>query len=312
MTEVDVTGINPIAHPELASWEWPVALDLFIAGLVGGLMILTAVLRRRQDDAWARAVRIADLSALPLLAVGLSLLFLDLSYKLHAWRFFVAFEPTSAMSWGSWIIATSAVVLALRACVALTDTAWFTDQRGWSRSVVGAIASFWKPRARWLDVAGLVAGTALASYTGLLLSTIPARPLWDSALVVPLFLVTGLGAAAAFVGLFLSADAYRRLTPAAMTVGVAEIALVGAFLTSLAAGTAATRRAAASLLTGPYGPMFWVVLVAGLLIPLGIEAMEHRRFRVPRLVGRSVPLVKLAGRAGLRFVIVLAGLQTLV
>ena len=31
-------------------------------------------------------------------------LFLDLEYKLHVFRFYTSFEPTSPMSWGAWIL----------------------------------------------------------------------------------------------------------------------------------------------------------------------------------------------------------------
>jgi formate-dependent nitrite reductase membrane component NrfD len=312
MTEVDVTGVNPIDYPELTTWGWPVVAYLFLGGLVGGLMILTAVLRWRRDETWARAIRIADLWALPLLALGLFLLFLDLSYKVHAWRFFLAFEPTSAMSWGSWILVVAAVVLALRAYLQLPATTWFASRTPmWIRTPVTAAASFLEPRVRWLDGASIVVGTALALYTGILLSTIPARPLWDSVVLAPLFLVSGVAAAGAFVGLFLSPAAHRRLTPTSMGLCAAELTLIVAFLASLALGTPATRRAAEMLLSWPYGTFFWVVVVvAGLLLPFTIEAMEMRHFTVPGMLSRSAPLLKLTGSAGLRFVIVLAGLQT--
>ncbi len=311
MTEIDVTGVNPIDWPELATWDWAVVAYLFIGGLVGGLMILTAVLRWRRDETWAKAIRIVDLWALPLLGAGLFLLFLDLSYKVHAWRFFLAFEPTSAMSWGSWILVIAAVVLALRACLQLPTTTWFDRLPGFVRTPVGTVASFLAPRVRWLDGASIVVGTALAFYTGILLSTIPARPLWDSVVLAPLFLVSGVAAAGAFVCLFLSPVAHRRLTPTAMGLCAAELALIAAFLISLAIGTPATREAVATLVSWPYGTIFWVVVVvAGLLLPLTIEAFEMRRIRMPELLSRAAPWLKLTGSAGLRFVIVLAGLHT--
>ncbi len=312
MTEVDVTGVNPIDYPQLTTWEWPVVAYLFLGGLVGGLMILTAVLRWRRDDTWARAIRIVDLWALPLLALGLFLLLLDLSYKVHAWRFFLAFEPTSAMSWGAWILVVAAVVLALRACLQLPSTTWFAERMpGWIRTPVNAVASFLEPRVRWLDIASIVVGTALALYTGILLSTIPARPLWDSVLLAPLFLVSGVAAAGAFVCLFLSPEAHRRLTPTAMGLCAAELTLIAGFLLSLVIDTPATRRAVEILVSWPYGVFFWiVVVVGGLLLPFTIEAMELRRFRLPELLSRAAPWLKLTGSVGLRLVIVLAGLQT--
>ena len=313
MFEVDVTGVNPVDYPELATWEWPVAAYLFVGGLVGGLMIISAFWRLRRQDTWARAIRIVDLWAFPLLALGLLFLFLDLSYKLHAWRFFVTFQPTSAMSWGSWILLIAAVLLILRAALHLPGTSWFTSERGpaWFRRLVSAIAAAVEPRTRVLDWASIFIGAGLAFYTGILLSTIPARPLWDSVLLAPLFLVSGVAAAGAFACLFLSPDAHRRMTPLAMSLCAIELVVIGGFIATLLAGTPATQRSFEMLAGWPFGAIFWgVVVVAGLLVPFTIEAIELRRGSVPGPLGRSAPVLKLLGSAGLRFVIVLAGLQT--
>lgn len=313
MDEVDVTGINPIDYPELGTWEWPVAAYLFVGGLVGGLMILAGIWRLRRQNTWTRAIRIVDLWALPLLALGLFFLFLDLSYKLHAWRFYVAFEPTSAMSWGAWILLVAGLLLLLRASLHIPNTQWFEAGKGPTRlrRAVMALHTATAPRTQTLDLASVVIGVALAFYTGVLLSTIPARPLWDSVLLAPLFLVSGVAAAGAFACLFLSPEAHRRLTPVAMGLCLVELTLIGAFSVSLATGTQATRDAFEILLSWPFGALFWgLVVVAGLVVPFSIEAMELRRGSVPEPIGRAAPILKLLGSAGLRFVIVLAGLQT--
>lgn len=314
MTETGVTGVNPIDYPELTTWEWPVAGYLFLGGLVGGLMVMVAVLRLRRDPLFDRAIRIADLWAIPLLGLGLLLLFLDLSYKLHAWRFFTTFQVSSAMSWGSWILLISMIVLALRASLQLPKTAWFVDDRAprWLDASVTSLARSLGRHTQALDIVTIVLGACLAFYTGILLSTIPARPLWDSAVLAPLFLVSGIAAGGAFLCLFLSPQAHRKLTPTAMVLCAAELLLIGGFFASLALGTPATRHAGEILLSWPFGAFFWfVVVVSGLLLPLTIESAEMRRLRVPDPLSRSAPVLKLIGSAGLRFVIVLAGLQTL-
>ncbi len=47
----------------------------------------------------------------------------------------------------------------------------------------------------------IVLGVALGIYTGILLDTMVARPLWNSAILGPLFLFSGLSAGAAMVHL---------------------------------------------------------------------------------------------------------------
>ena len=54
---------------------------------------------------------------------------------------------------------------------------------------------------RVIAVANMVLGVVLGIYTGILLSALGARPLWNSAILGPLFLVSGLSSAAAFVHL---------------------------------------------------------------------------------------------------------------
>lgn len=314
MSEIDLTGANPVTHPDLTTWQWPVAAYLFLGGLVGGLMILVAVFRLRRDHTFDRAVRLGDLWALPLLATGLLMLFLDLSYKFHAWRFFAVFRMTSAMSWGAWILLAAAAILMLRLSVHLPQAAWFAAGR-WIpsrlRRVVTTLGSRVAAHTRSLDVISILMGAALALYTGILLSTIPARPLWDSAALAPLFLVSGVASAGAFVCLFLAPEGHRRLRPTAIGLCAGELGLIAAFFATLAAGTDATSGAVEILLGWPYGALFWAVVVAiGLLVPVAIETAEARRRTVPAGLSRTAPVLKLLGSAGLRVVIVLAGLQT--
>lgn len=313
MPEIDLTGANPISFPDLVTWEWPVAVYLFLGGLVGGLMILVAVFRLRRDSMFDRAVRIADMWAIPLLGFGLFMLFADLSYKVHAWRFFTTLQISSAMSWGSWILLTAGLILVLRLSVHLPSTRWFTDERGpdFVRRPLRALGLRASDHTHSLDWASVAVGAALAFYTGILLSTIPARPLWDSVVLAPLFLVSGIAAAGAFVCLFLPPRAHRRLTPTAMALCGGELVLIGAFFATLGFGTRATGRAVATLFEWPFGFAFWgLVVFVGLLAPLSIETAELRNRAVPVGLSRSAPALKLLGSVGLRLVIVLAGLQT--
>ena len=313
MAEIDLTGANPGTHPELTTWEWPVAAYLFLGGLVGGLMILMAVLRLRKGRIFERAIRIADLWALPLLAAGLLMLFLDLSYKVHAWRFFTTFRVSSAMSWGSWILLAAGAVLVLRLSVHLPATSLFRSERVplRVRRPVTVLGSRVSTHTRALDGVSIAVGTTLAFYTGILLSTIPARPLWDSVILAPLFLVSGVAAAGAFVCLFLPLQDHRRLTPTAMALCGGELVLIAAFFATLGFGTEATSRAAGTLMGPPFGLVFWGLVVGtGRLVPLAIETAETRDMEVPGLLSRAAPVLKLIGSAALRFVIVVAGLQT--
>lgn len=311
MSEIDLTGVNEITYPIVETWEWPVAAYLFLGGLVAGLMILGAFLRLRGEPLFRRAVLLADLFALPLLALGLLMLFIDLTNRWNAWRFFTTFQVTSAMSWGSWILFLSGVVLVLRIARHIPES--LPSARLRRLQGPATLARTWALRIdqRLLDIVTIALGVGLGFYTGVLLSSIAARPLWNTAVLAPLFLVSGLASGGAFLCLFISREAHHRLVPLSLGLCGAEGLLLLAYLVSLWFGTLATQRAGDVLLGGGFGFTFWfVVVLAGLAFPLSVEMADWLRRRVLRVVERAAPVLKLVGSGALRFVIVFAGLQT--
>jgi len=155
-------------------------------------------------------------------------------------------------------------------------------------------------------VANIALGTSLGVYTGVLLSTLGARPLWNSALLGPLFLLSGLSAAAAFVHLVArDRDEQVLLARADNAFLGMELAVIGLFLIGLVTSTQAHADAASLLLGGPYTAVFWVFVVGvGLVLPLGIQSLATRHVIQHTPVA---PILVLAGGLLLRFVIVYAG-----
>jgi formate-dependent nitrite reductase membrane component NrfD len=308
--EIDLTGVDPLTFPETATWEWHIALYLFIGGLVAGVMVIGAILRLRKADGYDRGLRIVEMASLPLIAVGLLLLFLDLGNGWNSWRFYTTFQPTSAMSWGSWILLFVGIVLAIRVARHIADAGWRPKGRlaGVARMIerIGALA-----RARWMDVVFAVLGLGLGVYTGVLLSTIPARPLWNSPVLPVLFLVSGIAVGGAFLCLFLEEEPHLRLVPVVIALCATELAAIGGLVWWLSAGSEATADAAGLLTGGGYALALWGgVVVFGLLIPVSIEVAEWMRRSVPAVLSRIAPYLKLGGGVVLRFVIVYAGLQS--
>ena len=305
--EIEITGTNPEAFPELATWGWPVAGYLFLGGLVAGMMILAAVLRRR-EAVYQDAVKKADLLALPLLVLGLILLWLDLGNRWNAWRFFTTFEVTSAMSWGSWILLAASGLLALRAAQALVDPDGPIRLPSWLRSPLEIGARFAGRLGRTLDILAITIGVSLGFYTGILLSSISARPLWDSIWLAPLFLASGLASAGAFICLIAIEETHHRLAPFSMALCGVEASLLVAYLVGLRVASPERGVAATLLTSGSYSWAFWGVVIAiGLAIPLGIEIGERREVIGPR-AAKAAPVMKLTGAFGLRAVILFAGL----
>ncbi len=188
---------------------------------------------------------------------------------------------------------------------------------------------------RALAWANILLGVALGIYTGILLNTMVARPLWNSAILGPLFLFSGLSAGAAMVHLASvmrggrpapqgmlggalaaalaqplgseppakgTADALVRADLAFLAI---ELVLIGLLLANLYTSSASHAAAAALIVSGPYAWTFWGAIVGlGLLVPLVMQGLELGH-RIPHTV---VPaLLVLAGGFALRWVMVSAG-----
>jgi formate-dependent nitrite reductase membrane component NrfD len=308
MIEVTTTRQNSLIDPTMHIWHGEIPLYLFLGGLVAGLMVISGLwLLRSARGPRSRALALLPWAAPVLLSVGMVFLWLDLENGFNAFRFYLAFQPASPMSWGSWILIavypvtiglawqTTPADLRARVHRRLREPAWLARVNGW----LGA-------RERGLGLASVVLGAALGIYTGVLLGTLAARPLWNSAILGPLFLVSGLSTGAAFMLLTRLDAGERRLLARADVwfIGV-ELFLIGIWLAGLMSGGAASRAAGGTLLGGPYTAAFWSLVVAlGLVTPLVAEWVELRRGEVP---GRFAAGLVLVGGLALRWIVVFAG-----
>jgi formate-dependent nitrite reductase membrane component NrfD len=303
MIELLTTRHNPLVDPTLHVWDWQIPVYLFLGGWVAGSMVLTGYFQRRARMPGQRSVsdRLPWVGLL-LISLGMGALFLDLEHKLYVWRMYLTLQPLSPMSWGGWILLLVYPVLALGALATL-PAGWLD---GWP-----ALARFARQlespaAARWLGLANIVVGIALGVYTGILLSSLGARPLWASAVLGPLFLVSGLSAGAAFAHLVAPDHGEQeQLIRFDNLFLVTELALIALFLIGHLTAGAVHAEAAQLLLGGPYTAVFWVLVVGlGILLPLAIQSLMVTGRLKHTLVA---PLLVLLGGLALRFVIVFAG-----
>lgn len=286
LAELTVNRSNPMVDPGLHVWGWEIPVYLFLGGLVAGMMILSGHLlltgRSRRPDS---AFRKLPVLGFVLLSLGMLALFLDLEHKAYVWRLYTTFEITSPMSWGAWILLLVYPVL---------------------------IATFFISRVERPEIVRLVGvlnaalGASLGIYTGILLSSLGARPLWNSALLGPLFLMSGLSSAAALVHMVARDREERDLFARADNVFLGtELVLLGLFFLGLLSSTRVHLEAARLLLGGPYTAVFWVFVVGlGIVVPLIVQPLAVRhRIRHTAIA----PLLVIAGGLALRFVLVNAG-----
>lgn len=322
MNEYTTTRNNPLIDPGLHVWHYEVPAYLFLGGLVAGIMVLAGLwMLRSPDQAHSRALSLLPWAAPILLSLGMLFLWLDLENRFNVFRFYLTVEPTSPMSWGSWIllgIYPASILLALRmlpADLRACPVSSLARRIGRLELARRADASFTR-LMHWVDshtreiaFANVVLGVGLGIYTGILLGSLGARPLWNSAILGPLFLVSGLSTGAAFMMLYALKDSERvTLGRMDMVLIVVELALIGLWITGLATGGAVAREAVGVILGGSYTAAFWTLVVSvGLIAPLMAEWLELKHGAVP---GRLAGVLVLVGGFALRWILVYAGQHT--
>jgi formate-dependent nitrite reductase membrane component NrfD len=303
MIELVTTRANPMIDPTLHVWGWEVPVYLFLGGWVAGSLVLSGWLMRQGRRPGEGSVGyVLPWFGLVLLSLGMGALFLDLEHRLYVWRMYLTFQPASPMSWGGWILVLVYPFLALAALA----------------SIPGDLLARWPgltrfaerlrdPGAlRWLGSASITVGIALGIYTGILLSSLGARPLWASAALGPLFLVSGMSTGAAFAHVIARDPAEQATLLRADNAFLAvELALIALFLIGHLTAGEVHANAAGLLLGGPYTAVFWVLVVGlGLVLPLAIQSLMASHRIAHTLVA---PLLVIFGGLALRFVIVSAG-----
>lgn len=304
MHELAGTRSNHLIDPSLHIWGWEIPVYLFLGGMVAGMMIISGffLLRGRYRETRSCSTTLPFLSMV-LLSVGMLALFLDLEYKVHVWRMYATFQPTSPMSWGSWILLLVYPALFLNMLVRPPE--WISARvplfARWSQSLHTHPAG-----TRAVGVANMVLGGMLGSYTGILLSAFGARPLWNSSVLPLLFLASGLSSATAFVVLTARDPGEREILARALLAFLGtELVLFALFLIGLGTSTRVHSQAAAFLVSGPPAPTFWVFDIGlGIVLPLFLLSLSvrHRTRHTP-----VAPILVILGGLALRFLMVEAG-----
>lgn len=304
MHELSITRHNPLIDPILHVWSWQIPVYLFLGGLVAGMMIISGyfMFSGRYKETKCSCFYLPLLSFL-FLSLGMLSLFMDLEHKLFFWRLYTTFRITSPMSWGAWILLLVYPALILNIIIRVPDfirnriskTGEWSDKIKKHPFVIKSIG-----------VLNMVLGALLGVYTGILLSTLTGRPLWNSSVLGILFLVSGLSSAAAFVHM-IARDVYERelLAKADNSFLTLELIVVALFFIGLTTTSASQKEAAALLISGPFSAVFWVFVIGiGMVIPLFIQllAVNHKIKHTP-----VAPIMVLAGGVLLRFVFVYAG-----
>jgi len=303
--EIIISGrMNPKIDPQLHIWGWEIPLYLFLGGLAAGILFFAAFyyLKNREKE-MPSTIKFAPLITPVLLIVGLIALFIDLNHKPYFWRLYTTIKLESPMSWGAWTLMVITPVSIIWSATYLRELfpAW-----DWKFRWLYNLESFFIKRRKTLAWIMVFFSVILGIYTGILLSAFNARPLWNTSILGPLFLASGLSAGAAYIMMMSKNHLERKLFSQIdlVLIGIELFLIVHLFMGFLAS-TQVQIEAAQLFLGGPYTLPFWTIAVfTGMIVPGILEFLEIR--------GRSIPayipgLLILIGNISLRFIIVYAG-----
>jgi protein NrfD len=303
--ETIVSGrMNQLIDPHLHIWHWQISLYLFLGGMAAGILAIAALyfIRGREKD-YRTAVRITPFLAPVLLVLGLIALFIDLRHKLFFWQLYTNIRLQSPMSWGAWTLMVITPVSFVWCALHIRDIFPGWD---WKYKWLNDLEAFFNKYKKVLAWVMLIYAIILGIYTGILLSAFNARPLWNTSILGPLFLASGLSAGAAAT-LLLSRDKAERKQFARIDlvlIGIELFLIIHMFMGFLAS-TQVQIEAVKMFLGGEYTMSFWIfVVILGMLIPALLEFMELGKFHIPVFVPAVLVIF---GSLMLRFIFVYAG-----
>nr|WP_319572157.1 NrfD/PsrC family molybdoenzyme membrane anchor subunit [uncultured Draconibacterium sp.] len=303
--ELFVSGRNiPNIDPYLNIWHWQIPLYLFLGGLAAGILFFAGFyVVRGKADKMVATVKIAPVIAPLALVIGLGALFWDLKHKLFFWQLYTTVRLDSPMSWGAWTLMAITPLSIIWVASYMKELVPGWD---WKLELINK-AEAWVIKQRiafaWVM---MILAIILGVYTGILLSAFNARPLWNTSILGPLFLVSGFSTGLAAI-IWMSKDVNERkiLSRIDLVFIFIEIFLIVHLFMGFLAGSETAIEAANLFLGGEFTVSFWVFVVAiGLIFPALLETLEIWGMHVPKWLP---PVMILFGGFMFRFIMVEAG-----
>jgi len=327
--ELIISGrMNPYIDPHLEVWEWQIPLYLFLGGLAAGLLFFAAYfVITGKEKKYPTTVKYGPIVAFFAISIGLISLLLDLKHPMYFWQLYTTIRIDSPMSWGAWVLLVITFIALIWIFSYLKESfPKCTCKVGFIKNLLGIIIvknekdESWEWKYPWMKTfeeyaqknryarAWIMAilSVILGVYTGILLSAFNARPLWNTAILGPLFLTSGFSTGAAML-MIMSKSHEERLSYSRIDLFLIVIELF--FITHLFMGFLASSQvkveAAHYFMGGEFTVTFWVnVIILGLVLPAILEVMELLKYKIPVIIPG---LLILWGGVMFRFIMVEAG-----
>lgn len=274
------------------AFNWMIPAYFFLGGLSAGLFLIAVVF-----NYWRKEYKILTTSAAILsplfLAAGMGLLTLDLGHPFRFWQIMITFQPSSAASWGTWILSIFFVL---------------------NVSFVYLLIKGEEIKAKKFGYAGIPFAFLGATYSGILLAQMQGRTLWHTALLPWLFLLGAVISALAVVILVSIAigkatelgDKFFSLGKLLSWLILLELGMIFSEVLILLNGGTDAVFSASVFLAGSYSFEFWVLeILLGAIVPLLIlfNSKKARRLSLQSIAA----VLALIGIYAMRFVVVMAG-----
>jgi formate-dependent nitrite reductase membrane component NrfD len=309
--ELIISGRHiPHIDPHLELWHWPISLYLFLGGLSAGILFFAALFTiLGKEKEYAGAIKKATIIVPFALGIGLMALMYDLTHIMYVWNLYITIRFESPMSWGAWILM---LVTPISVLWVLGYFKEYFPYWSWKTGIVKGLGKFidWINKYRVAMAWILIPSTVLLGmYTGILLSAFNARPLWNTSILGPLFLVSGMSTGAAVIIWLANSHAERKLfSQIDLGLIIIELFFITHMIVSYYAGPEVQNQAVELLVGGPFTVAFFgFVVILGLAVPAILEILELKGFHFP--VAIPVLLVLMGGLV-FRFVMIDAGQLT--
>lgn len=306
-------------------WGWLVAIYLFLGGMGAGSFIVAAVVElsgERYKHKYCPTTMVGAGVGGPLILLGTVLLIFDLGAGLREpWRILNMFtNPQSVMTWGIWILSLFIPIAFLYGILEIMHV--YPGILAGARKRLHFLPETLPYRniKRIVCSVGIALALGTAIYTGVLLSVVRAVPLWASAILPALFLVsaisTGMGLCIDLAASLAVPDVQHRFKnlPLVHIILISlEMGLLGLLLVTALNQGGEAAQSANLILTGNWSVAFWVVVIGfGMLYPLMVHVNAFARHRHGYVSGILSGLGIVVAGLFVRYIIVAAAIPVVV
>jgi polysulfide reductase chain C len=301
-----------MAQYDPVTWNWIIAVYLFMAGLSAGSILIGIGLRwySKEQGIESAILKAAAVISPVAISLGLACLIFDLTKPFHFWLILINYNLSSVMSIGVLALLAYSPIGIAYSLIVLRD-----ELPKWKLGFLVPIANGLIPFRKAIEVLLFVLAIGVGAYTGFLISAMNAYPMLNTAILPALFLVSGLSAGAAanaIVALVMFNGKAHDATLGKMhglelPVMLSEMMFLFMLFCALYFKGGAAAAALASLTTGIWASVFWIGVVGiGFAIPL-LSMLMPTSARHNKGMMIAVACCSLTGVLALRHFVLYAG-----